>query len=112
LNSMYRGVDKTTDVLSFPQQERSAFSAPPYPPFSKVGTEGGVVLGDIVINPHQAKRQASEHGLSFREELRWLLVHGLLHLTGYDHERSKYSERKMRKKEKELLKHIEERIKS
>lgn len=111
LNSMYRGVDRTTDVLSFPQQERSAFSTPPCPPLSKGGTEGGVVLGDIVINLHQAKRQASKHGLSFREELRWLLVHGLLHLIGYDHERSKYSERKMREKEKELLTHIEERIK-
>jgi rRNA maturation RNase YbeY len=61
------------------------------------------VLGDIVINLHQAKRQATEHRLTFNEELGWLLIHGLLHLIGYDHEKSRYQKNKMRVKEKELL---------
>ena len=65
-----------------------------------------IPLGDIVINLHQAKRQASEHGLTFTEELRWLLIHGLLHLIGYDHEKGGYDEKKMRRKEKELLSKI------
>ncbi|NCO83161.1 MAG: rRNA maturation RNase YbeY [Nitrospirae bacterium] len=106
LNHKYRGIDRTTDVLSFPQYERSALRTPPYPPLSKGGTEEGVVLGDIVINLQAAKRQAHEDGLSFTGELQWLLVHGVLHLIGYDHERSKYAERKMRTMEKELLGHL------
>jgi rRNA maturation RNase YbeY len=60
-------------------------------------------LGDIVINLHQAKRQASEHCITFNEELRLLLIHGLLHLLGYDHEKGGYQKNKMRAKEKELL---------
>lgn len=116
LNSMYRGVDRTTDVLSFPQisgkwkvgseklNKRKKMIKPSVSHFLLPTSH--FILGDIVINLHQAKRQASKHGLSFREELRWLLVHGLLHLIGYDHERSKYSERKMREKERELLNHI------
>jgi len=65
-----------------------------------------IPLGDIVINIHQAKRQAAEHSLTFNEELRWILIHGLLHLTGYDHEKGGYDEKKMRRKEKELLSKI------
>lgn len=98
LNSQYRGIDRTTDVLSFLQIEyRSQISALSTQQF---------VLGDIVINLHQAKRQAAEHGLTFNEELRRLLIHGLLHLTGYDHEKGGYDEKKMRRKEKELLSKI------
>lgn len=108
LNSMHRHIGKTTDVLSFPQ-------------FSwEVGRRGSgevtseltdlqaceLVLGDIVINLQAAKRQAPEHGLSFMEEIRWLLVHGILHLIGYDHEKGKYAGKKMREKEKELLKYM------
>jgi len=107
LNRQYRGIDKTTDVLSFPQYgaEAKDFRTSRLPNFQA----STLVLGDIVINLQAAKRQAPEHGLSFREELRWLLIHGILHLIGYDHERSKYAERKMRDKERELL---EYRLKS
>lgn len=104
LNHKYRGIDRTTDVLSFPQQnsyelknKRESLDS------SLVARHLPLPLGDVVINLQAAKRQAPEHGLSFNEELRWLLVHGVLHLIGYDHERSKYAERKMRSKEKELL---------
>ncbi|MEW6417976.1 MAG: rRNA maturation RNase YbeY [Nitrospirota bacterium] len=104
LNHQYRGIDRTTDVLSFPQN-------PPLPPFTKGGMGGlltqNFVLGDIIINLHQAKRQAAEHGLTFNEELRWLLIHGLLHLIGYEHEKGGYDEKKMRRKERELLNALE-----
>ena len=107
LNYKYRGIDRTTDVLSFPQMsysvKRKALSVKSY---NAINAQRTTLLGDVVINLQAVKRQAPEHGLSFNEELRWLLVHGILHLIGYDHERSKYAERKMRTKEKELLEYI------
>lgn len=107
LNYKYRGIDKTTDVLSFPQMsysvKRKALSVKSY---NAINAQRTTLLGDVVINLQAAKRQAIEHGLSFNEELRWLLVHGVLHLIGYDHERTRYAERKMRSKERELLAHI------
>ncbi len=80
-------MDKTTDVLSFPQDDR-------------------VLLGDIVINLQAAKRQAVEYGHSLSRELNRLIIHGLLHLLGYDHEQGGYADRKMRKKEEELLEYL------
>jgi rRNA maturation RNase YbeY len=104
LNHKYRGIDRTTDVLSFPQMsysvKRKALSVKS---FNDIIAQRTTLLGDVVINLQAVKRQAPEHGLSFNEELQWLLVHGVLHLIGYDHERSKYAERKMRSKERELL---------
>ena len=67
LNLQYRGVDKRTDVLSFPSDTRG-------------------VLGDIVIAKGVAARQAREQGHALQTELRILALHGLLHLIGYDHE--------------------------
>jgi rRNA maturation RNase YbeY len=72
-------------------------------------TSQPLVVGDIVINLQQAKRQAKEHGMTFYEELTRLLIHGLLHLLGYDHERNKYHARKMRRIEKELIEAIGKR---
>ncbi|MDI6729447.1 MAG: rRNA maturation RNase YbeY [Thermodesulfovibrionales bacterium] len=94
LNLQYRGKDKTTDVLSFPQIEQ--FKR--FKQFERLTS-----LGDIVINLHQAKRQSKEHGFTFYAEIAWLLIHGLLHLLGYDHEKNKHQARKMREMEKELL---------
>lgn len=65
-----------------------------------------LLLGDLVINLPRAKRQAEEYELGFYEELKRLMIHGLLHLIGYDHERSKYSRRRMEKKEIKLLEKI------
>lgn len=93
LNLHFRGKDKTTDVLSFPQ-ERSIHKEPLNFPF---------MLGDIVINLEQAKRQAEERNTSLYEEVNQLLVHGFLHLLGYDHEKNRYQQRKMKRLEKELL---------
>ncbi|HMK55823.1 MAG TPA: rRNA maturation RNase YbeY [Dissulfurispiraceae bacterium] len=91
LNHAYRGVDRTTDVLSFSQLEGMTVE--------QAITE----LGDIVISPAQAARQAAESGNDFDSEMQRLLVHGLLHLIGYDHEIDRHNAMKMKKKEKELL---------
>ena len=74
LNRRWRGKRGTTDVLSFPAG-REEFE----------GAEG-VTLGDVVISVEQAARQASEAGLTFENEVEQLILHGLLHLCGYDHE--------------------------
>jgi probable rRNA maturation factor len=70
LNREYRGKDKATDVLSFPAAEELA----------------GAYGGDLAISLDTAKRQAEEHGHTLRDEVRVLLLHGLLHLAGMDHE--------------------------
>jgi len=93
LNEQYRGVESSTDVLSFPQIETQNL---------ELKTEN-VILGDIVINLHKAQRQAAEYHLGFYEELKRLLVHGLLHLIHYDHETNQHQKKKMKAKEKELL---------
>lgn len=91
LNHQYRGIDRTTDVLSFPQDdgEDDEFDSP--------------LLGDVVVSAETARNQAREHKLSFEEELILLLIHGILHLLGYDHERSAKEERQMRRKTRTLF---------
>lgn len=76
LNGRYRGKDGPTDVLSFPCDD----------PCAVVGPDEPVTLGDVVIAPEVAARQALELGHTVEEELNLLLVHGVLHLLGYDHE--------------------------
>ncbi len=61
-------------------------------------------MGDIVISLEKAKAQAKERGISLKEELEILLVHGILHLLGFDHEISAKEEKKMHKLETQLLK--------
>ncbi len=73
LNSLFRGKDSTTDVLSFPH-EPDEFDL----------DESN--LGDIVISAEQAAKQAAENGLTLDGELKQLILHGVLHLCGYDHE--------------------------
>ncbi len=80
LNEMFRGKDATTDVLSFPNGPDEFDVQPP-------ATAGGSdFLGDIVISAEQAKKQADENGLTLEGEIKQLILHGLLHLCGYDHE--------------------------
>ena len=73
LNSTYRGQDKVTDVLSFPSDQE-------YNP------DSDVYLGDIVISTDAAVRQAKEARHSVKREINELIIHGVLHLCGYDHE--------------------------
>jgi len=81
LNSFFRGKKLTTDVLSFPsEQDEFEVSAEPS------ASENGHYIGDIVISLEQAQRQAVENNLDFETELKQLILHGILHLCGYDHE--------------------------
>jgi probable rRNA maturation factor len=97
LNRDYRKVDEFTDVLAFhmlPQEEADdSFALPP---------DGITRLGDVVISYPQAAAQAREQGHSLERELALLVIHGILHLLGYDHERPD-EEKKMRERERELL---------
>jgi len=98
LNSLYRGEDRATDVLSFPwnaqrRQPRSRARSERARPrdASRSAREGAAVefknfLGDIVISVDTAKRNARREGHSTLNEVRWLILHGLLHLLGYNHE--------------------------
>jgi len=73
LNSFFRGKNSTTDILSFPHEPDE---------FDNDASN----LGDIVISVEQAARQAEENGLTLENEIKQLILHGLLHLCGYDHE--------------------------
>ncbi len=76
LNYEFRGINSTTDVLSF-SFEPEDFE------FSAIENEN---LGDIVISVEQAKKQAAENNLSLEKEIKQLILHGILHLCGFDHE--------------------------
>lgn len=80
LNRDYRGVDRPTDVLSFPAGEEPDADLPP-----ELAAELGRYLGDVVIAYPYAARQAARFGHAVEDELRLLVVHGTLHLLGYDH---------------------------
>lgn len=97
LNSSFRGICKSTDVLSFPQMESRESSE--LPNFQTLE----LVLGDVVINTKMAAARAVESGISLHDEINRLLVHGILHLIGYDHEGLPDRASYMRKKEKELI---------
>ena len=92
LNRTYRRRDSTTDVLAFATREG------PGPPSR--------LLGDVVISLPQAIRQAYEHEQSVDHELVLLLIHGVLHLCGYDHERGEDEARRMALRERQVLQRI------
>ena len=83
LNKEYRGIDRPTDVISFALEDNDDIK---YDDFR--------LLGDIYISIDKAKEQANEYGHSFKREICFLAVHGLLHLLGYDH---------MEKKDEEVM---------
>jgi len=91
LNRRYRGVDRTTNVLAFPQQD-----SPPAAPAN------GALLGDVVISVEKAMRDSERTGFSLSDEIKKLVVHGLLHLSGYDH-RTAPEARRMRQIEQEVI---------
>ena len=93
INCSYRGKDYPTDVVSFAYREE------PFPGISESPEE----LGDIYISLEKALEQSAEYGVAFRDELKRLLVHGMLHLTGYDHEKSIEDERLMESEEERVL---------
>jgi probable rRNA maturation factor len=90
LNQQYRGKDRSTDVLSFPQEEWDEplhFEAPPWPlPDTETDdNEPPQMLGDVIISPEDALANANSIGHSLDRETAFLLVHGILHLCGHDH---------------------------
>ncbi|MFA5055179.1 MAG: rRNA maturation RNase YbeY [Dehalococcoidia bacterium] len=100
LNRDYRGVDKTTDVITFAlteDRDDTEFVTPP----DKISR-----LGEVIISYPQAASQARENKQTIKAELAWLVVHGLLHLLGYDHQ-DDASEAAMRKREDIILRKIE-----
>lgn len=97
LNSLHRALNRPTDVLSFPIYEHRG----------EIPDDKESLLGDIVINLDAARRQSSFYRLTLYGEVRRLLVHGFLHLLGYDHEINSYQQKKMRQKENELTNALE-----
>lgn len=97
INADYREIDKATDVISFALEEQGEgeieiYGLPDMP----------TVLGDIIISVDTAKRQADDYGHSFKREIGFLALHGLLHLIGYDHLNDE-DEKKMFGRQKEIL---------
>ncbi|MBI4458115.1 rRNA maturation RNase YbeY [Candidatus Uhrbacteria bacterium] len=86
LNRMFRGKDKTTDVLSFSYGDEVKF---PAGPVARERRGGERTLGDIVISLPKVRRQARDNSRSVKDEFALMVVHGTLHLLGYDHERVK-----------------------
>jgi len=91
LNRSFRKKDKATDVLSFPLHDK------------KRARKGDCFLGDIVISVPTARRQAKEQGRPLLDELLFLIIHGTLHLLGYDHEKTLREAREMQNLEKKIF---------
>jgi probable rRNA maturation factor len=89
LNLTYRGMDKATDVLSFPWTKAAGPLRREPRAASRLRERGGITdfLGDVVISVETARRNAGAEGHSTLKEIRCLILHGVLHLLGYDHER-------------------------
>jgi probable rRNA maturation factor len=108
LNNRFLGKDGPTDVLAFPIDEepveggRSPDSGGTGPGYNPSPEEAPTLLGDVVICPAMAHRNAPEHAGTYEDELALLLVHGLLHLLGMDHEDPDEAE-VMEAKERDLL---------
>ena len=91
INKQYRNIDRETDVISFALEDDKSFN-----------TTEVRMLGDIYISIDRVRSQAEEYGHSFKRELYFLAIHGLLHLLGYDHMKEE-DERVMFAKQEEVL---------
>ncbi|MBR2023713.1 MAG: rRNA maturation RNase YbeY [Clostridia bacterium] len=106
LNASQRGVDKVTDVLSFPTLDgilgkKICKKDFPY----DMDEEGNLLIGSIAICEKRAREQAEEYGHSYERELHYLLVHGVMHCLGYDHIEDA-DKAQMREKEETVLKKL------
>ena len=98
LNKQYLERDKSTNVISFSLQE------------GEYGNVNPQILGDVVISLDTAERDARKGNLTLEEEIDFLLIHGILHLLGYNHENTSKDETiKMQQKEKKLFNQIHNR---
>jgi probable rRNA maturation factor len=91
LNRRYFRRSRPTNVISFPMMDGTPVSL------------RAKILGDVIISAETAQRDAREAGEKAEEEILFLMIHGILHLAGYDHEGSAVERRKMEAKEKEFL---------
>jgi probable rRNA maturation factor len=103
LNRDYLGRDEPTDVLAFSAREEVGADLPPFvqPP------DGVLHLGEVIISYPQAVIQAEEYQHSIKREMIVLIIHGVFHLLGYEHDKPELK-LKMRAREAEILSHIEE----
>jgi len=92
INREYRSIDTTTDVLSFSYLEE---------------THAGGILGEIFVSPAVARSQAEEAGCALEEEVSRLVLHGLLHVLGYDHDTAATRRRMFARQERYLTRHLE-----
>jgi probable rRNA maturation factor len=92
LNAKYRGKDYPTDVLSFPMEETAPTATR--------------LLGDVIISVDKAREQAKERGRAQDQEMTTLLIHGIVHLLGYDHERSAKDARAMKRLENKIYRQL------
>ena len=97
LNNDFRGIDKSTDVLSFPLGEDGIYDENP--------ENGCLMLGDVIISVEQALAQADEFGHGVEREIAYLTVHSVLHLIGYDHI-DEDDDREMRSKQRAIMKKL------
>ncbi|MBA2283056.1 MAG: rRNA maturation RNase YbeY [Actinomycetota bacterium] len=111
LNNRFMGADGPTDVLAFPLEDElvepgrfpdSGTTGPVDPRIRGEGPEPPLLLGDVVVCPAVAARNAVEHGRSYTDEMALLVVHGILHVLGHDHADAE-EEAAMQAKERDLL---------
>ena len=107
LNQSYLGKDEPTDVLAFSMLPEPLATGEPegFSPFVQP-PDGVLHLGEVIVSYPQAVLQAEEHRHSVKREIAILIIHGVLHLLGYEHDKPEL-ERRMRAKEKEILSYIE-----
>ncbi len=106
LNLSYLGRDEPTDVLAFSAVEEIGADLPPFvmPP------DGVLHLGEVIISYPQAVAQAEEHQHSVKKEIAILIIHGVLHLLGYEHDKPELKQQ-MSAREEEILSYIEGKLK-
>ncbi len=102
VNREFRGIDRATDVLSFPfsEQRPGAFDAESC---QRDPDSGRLLLGDMMISLERCAAQGDELGHGFEREIRYLTVHSVLHLLGYDHMDEGKMKKQMRAREKKIM---------
>ena len=106
LNREFRQKDRVTDVLSFPMLDLEPGQQPVAAPDTVDPETGAVFLGNVVLSLPRAEEQAREYGHSFQREAAFLCVHSVLHLLGYDHERSPEEDKLQRIKAEAVLEEL------
>ena len=102
VNREFRGVDRATDVLSFPLNELQPGAFDPAACETDPET-GAVLLGDMMISVPRCEEQGRDFGHGYEREIRYLTVHSVLHLLGYDHTDEGKMKKQMRAREKQIM---------